>query len=393
MARAPKEPVAAEENPAFPSPRKASLLFGHEEAEQMLRDCLDRGRLPHAWLICGPRGIGKATLAWRFARYVLARTENWTPHQDASGSLFGDLPEPTEDPDSQDGKGPLYIDPERPVAHRIAAGGHADLLSIERGFNEKTGKRRAEIGVDECRAISGFSRMTAAEGGWRVIIIDAVDEMNRNAANALLKSLEEPPRDTLLLLVCHAPGRLLDTIRSRCRRLNLAPLSDQRTDAILSAGLPEMPVEERAMLVGLGGGSPGAALSLMEAGGLELQAALAHLLASLPELDITALYGLADRLNAAGAEQDFGITKDLLLQWIDRAIRAAALGQGGEMAAEQQLMHRLVLPDRIPDWLECRDRLRELFIRCERLNLERRQSLVEAFLRIKATLQDRPQPA
>src|SRR5712691_11401764 len=178
------------------APRANPHLRGHEAAERELRRLTEAGRLPHAILLCGPRGIGKATLAFRLARFLLAR----------SGDGFGD------------GDGGLAIDPEQSVFHRVASGGHADLLTVERTYDPRRRRLRSEILVEDTREIAGFFRLTAAEEGWRIVIVDGAEEMNRNAANALLKILEEPPRRALLLLVSHSPGRLLPTIRSRCRR-------------------------------------------------------------------------------------------------------------------------------------------------------------------------------
>ena len=187
----------------WPEPRRNPDLIGHETAEQALIDSAASGRMPHAWLICGPEGIGKATLAYRFARYLLAGPQ--------PAGLFGA------------GETGLYVAPDHPVFRRVAAKGHADLMTVELGADPKTGRMRGEIVVDDVRAVSEFMHMTPAEGGFRVVIVDIVDAMNRNAANALLKILEEPPPQALLLLVCHAPGRVLATIRSRCRKLVLRP--------------------------------------------------------------------------------------------------------------------------------------------------------------------------
>src|SRR5205814_6509761 len=159
---------------------------------------VEAGRLPHAILLSGPRGIGKATFAFRLARFLLAGPE------DLPAEMFGE----TE-------KGGLAIDSESGVFRRVASGGHADLLTVERAYDPRRRRMRGEIVVGDTREISAFLRLTPAEGGWRVVIVDGADEMNRNAANALLKILEEPPQRALLLLVAHSPGRLLPTIRSR----------------------------------------------------------------------------------------------------------------------------------------------------------------------------------
>src|SRR5271165_3045369 len=174
-----------------PEPRANPLLLGHEAAEATLAAALHSGRLHHAWLLTGPAGIGKATLAFRFARRLLA---------------------------GHGGEG-LQLDSTHPVFRRVAVGAHADLLTVERAFDPKRKRQRTEIVVDDVRRIGGFLHLTPAEGGWRVVVVDGADELNRNAANALLKVLEEPPPRALLLLTAAAPGRLPATIRSRTRRL------------------------------------------------------------------------------------------------------------------------------------------------------------------------------
>ena len=203
MADDPQDPNCV---PGAPHPRDTVRLIGQATAEAAFLDAFTSGRLHHAWLLTGPRGVGKATLAWRIARFLLA-----TPDPDPD-DMFG-VPAPTS----------LDVDPEHPVARRIAAGAEPGLKSVNRTENENTRRLRDQIVIDDIRALSGFFQLSAADGGRRVVIIDAADEMNPNAANALLKMLEEPPARTTLLLVCHQPSRLLPTIRSRCRTLRLRP--------------------------------------------------------------------------------------------------------------------------------------------------------------------------
>ena len=187
-----------------PHPRETSVLFGHAEAEQTLLEAYRSGRIPHAWLIGGESGIGKATLAYRMARFVLAYPDPAMPAVRKATSLA--------------------IPADHPVARRIAGQAHGDLLSLERVINEKTGKLFTVIRVDDIRRSVPFFGSTAGEGGWRIAIVDSVDELNKESENALLKVLEEPPPRALLLLVSNAPGRILPTIRSRCRMLMLRPL-------------------------------------------------------------------------------------------------------------------------------------------------------------------------
>src|SRR6266446_5649338 len=185
-------------------PRETSILAGHREAEAALLNAYRSGRIPHAWLIGGPQGIGKATLAYCMARFVLANRNPMTPSVQRAATLG--------------------VDPLDPVARQITAGAHGGLLVLERGLNDR-GVLRTVITVDETRETISFFGSTAAVDGWRVCIVDTVDELNPNAANALLKILEEPPQRSLFLLVSHSPARALPTILSRCRKLPLRPLA------------------------------------------------------------------------------------------------------------------------------------------------------------------------
>ncbi len=284
-------------DPEPPEPRANPLLVGHAAAEATLLGALRGRRMHHAWLITGPEGVGKATLAFRFARRVLAGV----PANDS-----------------------LALDPADPVFRRAMAGGHADLFTLQRTPGSDRKKLRAEIVVDDVREVGAFLRLTPAEGGWRVVVVDRADELNRNAANALLKVLEEPPPRALLLLVCAAPGRLPVTIRSRCRRLPLRPLGDADMARLLALYLPDQPEEERDRLIELAEGSPGRALMLREAQGLALAGLVDQVLAGLPEMP-RAGWEFADKL--AREEGAFSTFLDLLRAAIASAVRAHARGR------------------------------------------------------------------
>ena len=334
------------------APRRNPDLVGHGEAAAALARLARSGRLPHAILIGGPRGIGKATLAFRFARWLLAQADggDTTPSAD------------------------LALDPGHPVARRVAGGGHADLLTVERQWDPKRKRLRGEILAEEARAVAEFFHKTAAEGGWRIAIIDGAEEMNRHAANGILKILEEPPARSLLILVSHAAGRLLPTIRSRCRRLMLQPLAEAEVAALLALHRPDLPQPERTALARLAEGSIGRALELAESGGLALQQRLEALLAGLPRLDFAAVHELADTV-ARGDEDGFRTLTELLLELMRRAAVAAACGEAGTNPLQAHAAGER--------FIRLGDGLRELFARGEALALDRRQMLLDAFIRLE----------
>jgi DNA polymerase III subunit delta' len=357
-----EEEAAGEPQPVVP-PRDNALLLGHEAAEAALLQAYRSGRLPHAWLLSGPRGIGKATLAFRFARFLFAEGA-------ASPGLFAAPP------------ASLAIAPEHPVFRRVASGGHADLLVVERSIDPKRKKLRSEIVVDDTRAIATFLRLTPAEGAWRVVIVDGADLMNRNAANALLKILEEPPQKALLLLVSDNPGRLLPTIRSRCRILALKPLGEAEVREALARYRPDVSAGDRAVLAQLAEGSIGRGLDLAGAGGLVLYRSLVRLLEGLPALDGAALHALGDRVARADGEDAYRILAELLPGWVARMVALATGGGEGERAAlpgEAQTMRRLAGRRGLDQWVEVWENLNQLFALADSVNLDRKQVVLNAF--------------
>jgi DNA polymerase III subunit delta' len=287
------------------SPRATNMLFGHELAEQALLDAYKSGRMAHAWLLGGPPGIGKATLAYRFARFVLA-------HPDPAAA------------DVQRARS-LAVDPEHPVARRMAAQGQPDFFVLERVLNEQTGKLYTQIRVEDVRKLVAFFGATAREGGWRVAIVDAVDDLAREGANALLKVLEEPPARALLLLVSHSPGRELPTIRSRCRRLLLRPLADEDVRAALAVATErDADDPELAQAAAGADGSVARALALLEGEGLALREQVLSALAQLPNPDPRALHTMAEKV--AGTDpQVLAAFMDLVNGWMSQRL---GRGQG-----------------------------------------------------------------
>ncbi len=299
-------------------PRRASRLVGQGAAEAAFLQAWRGGRIHHAWLLTGPPGIGKATFAYRVARFVL------------TGGC---------------GTEGLAAPPTHPVARKVAAGSHPDLIVLEGYATTPIGAIRERIGVDEVRAAAAALRKTPAESAWRVGIIDPAEAMGREAANALLKLLEEPPPRTLLLLVSHAPGRLLPTIRSRCRRLALAPLAEADVAALLAALRPDADVAARARAAALGGGSVGRALALLDDEVAGWLPAAADPIAALAALDTPRAHALAETFARPGAEDSLALFFDLvragLVSRARRLVREGGHGEGPSLEACARLWENL----------------------------------------------------
>ena len=356
------------------APRHNAALIGHEAAEKTLLDAWASGRLPHAWLITGPRGTGKSTLAFRFARFLLVHGP--ASGMDAGPSLFGDAPVL---PDT------IAVPEEHPVFHRVASAGHADLITVERSWDDKGDRWRGDIVVQDVRAVIDRFGKTAAEGGYRVCIVDAADDMNINAANALLKILEEPPANAVLLLISHAPGSLLPTIRSRCRRLALKPLDSAALSQALERLLPDLDAAERHGLGILAEGSPGRAVTLASQGGLKLLHGLLEMIGQLPRPDYAKLHAFGDALARDRSGNGFLLMGELFRWWLARLVRSAAGGRiGGSgwseiFPGETALAQRLAgwqTPDR---WAEDWEQIGRLLDRGESVNLDRKQMLLNLF--------------
>ena len=353
-----------------PHPRETAHLFGQQAAEASFLEAFSMGRLHHGWLLTGPRGVGKATLAWRIARFLLA-----TPLQGAGG-LFGDPPPP---PDTLD-----IVEP-HPVARRLRAGAEPGLFLLRRGPNDKGDRLSTDIRVDEVRRLKSFLHLSAADGGRRVVIVDAADELNIAAANALLKLLEEPPAGATLLLISHQPSGLLPTIRSRCRELRLAPLSPD--DLALALTQADARVPDHAALAVLSAGSAGEAIRLANLDGLALYARIVALFGSLPRLDRPRALALAETATqrGAGAEGRLDLLLTLFDLFLSRLARAGILGQTGPEAApdEAALLARLSPHDRAArDWASLHQTLGARARHGRAVNLDPGALVLDMILRI-----------
>ncbi|NDV88665.1 DNA polymerase III subunit delta' [Aurantimonas aggregata] len=320
-------------------PLSTLRLFGHRPAWDELVSARSGGRFHHAWLLQGPVGIGKATTAYAVARALLGARE-----EAGEGATAG-------------------FRPDDPVVRQIAQGTHPGLVHIVRPSNERTGGFRTQITVDEVRRLNRFFHATASASGWRVALIDPADDMNRSAANALLKILEEPPPRSTFLITSHAPGRLLPTIRSRCRLLRFDALDAPDLASAIEATRPGTDAAAIKAAIPLAEGSVRQALMLIGSGGIEINATLATLLKA-DRPDWNAIHALADALTLKGREAAY----DLLLAALLAAIAAeseARLNVGdGEGAA---LLAAL--------WQAESSRLRE----AAAYNLDRKQTLLTLF--------------
>jgi DNA polymerase-3 subunit delta' len=332
-------------------PREQPHLIGHAREEQALLEAYRSGRIHHGWILGGVKGSGKATLAFRFARFVLAN------------------PDPTSA--AVRNATSLAIDPESPTFRRVANGSHIDLLNLRRPWDEKAKRFKTEIPVDEIRRTVGFFGSTAGEGGWRIAIVDPADDMNANAANALLKILEEPPQRSLFLVIANHPGRLLPTIRSRCRMLTMHPLSDAEVlTGMRTFGIGARHAENvLASAASLSEGSLRRASLLLELGGVDIWNTIGRLMAAPARIDLKSVYGLADQLSMRGADDVF----ELGIEFIVRAIHLEAV-----RAAETDVA-------RAVGWAQLHaDVLREVAT-AEALNLDRKALILSLFRAVQAT--------
>jgi DNA polymerase III subunit delta' len=326
-----------------PHPRQTTSFVGHAAAERAFLDAFRAGRMPHAWIIGGPEGIGKATLAWRVARFLLAN--------------------PDPQPPSIQGAQTLDVDAASPAARQIAALSSPHIALLRREWNEKIKNFYTEIRVDEVRRATRIFQHAAGGNGWRVAIIDSADELNRNAANALLKLIEEPPARSLFLLIAHRPGRILPTIRSRCRLLMLEPLKDSevaRAIELLELDCPKREITDASRRAG---GSVKEALRLLEGESRQFDAGLDALLTRLPDVEWREIHALADAV--AGRENEIAYETLIakIFTFLDRAVReGSALG-----------------PARLQPYAEAWEKILDAARETEVLNLDKRPLILSIF--------------
>ena len=366
------------------SPEEQTELFGHDHAQKLLLDMWNNDRLSGSWLFCGAKGIGKATLAYRLARFILSQ-----PAENEVG-LFGEAEKPVS----------LEISENHPVFKTVAQRTNPGLRVVECALKEeeiksrqaaldsgkpldpeteKSRKRYDEIRISDIREAETFLHLTAGANGWRVMIIDSADDMNANAANALLKSLEEPPPKTVIILISHQPGKLLPTIRSRCRKIQLKPLENNLLEDILNKKTPSVSSADRHALTLLAQGSPGKALSLCELDGVSVFTQMVSLLSDFPKLPVSALYAFSDKV--LKEKEIMRMSQALFLQWLSRVCVQSQTGGGEEIfPSELQIMQRL---QKYLEPLRLMEIIGELQQSFADTDLDQKQVFVNAFLRLQ----------
>lgn len=349
------------------APRTTAELLGHEEVEAALLADYSAGRLPHAIILAGPSGIGKATLAYRLARFLFAQGG-----AEAAG-LFGAPEKPKS----------LYIAPDNPVFRRVASGGHADLAVVEREYDEKRGRLKQDIPVETVRGIKDKLRQKAAEGGWRIALVDSAEYLNQHGQNALLKILEEPPPKSLLILTTSQPGAFLPTIRSRCRMVRMEPLGTAAVAELLGKFAPGIGDGDKEAVSRYAEGSIGRALQFYAGGGMELYKELLSVVAAIPAIDVVKLQDMAEKTGRD--EQSYETARDIMTGWCERIVRLQARGEplSDVMPGDSAVFRRLM--DSYPPrhFLDAWEKMSHLFRQSEWSNLDKRQALIGAFLMLQ----------
>lgn len=349
------------------SPRNNPDLLGHEEIEKSLLADYNAGRLPHAIVLSGPSGIGKATLAFRLARFLFSQGAS-------EGGLFGG---DDAKPDT------MYVAPDNPVFRRVASGGHADLEVIEREMDEKKGKLKRDIAVDTVREVKDMLHQKAAEGGWRVVIVDSAEYLNHHGQNALLKILEEPPSKSLLILTTSQPGAFLPTIRSRCRMIQMEPLKTATVAALLEKFAPTIGDGEKEAISRYAEGSIGRALQFYADGGMELYRDLLSILSEIPAIDLVKLQDMAEKVGRS--EEAYDTAREILTNWCSRIARLQARGEPAAdvMPGDSAVFMRLMESYPPCHFLDTWEKMSQLFNQTEWSNLDKRLALVSAFLMLQ----------
>lgn len=329
-------------------PKENTKLFGHASSESFLASAYKTGKVHHAILLEGPQGIGKATLAFKFANHVLSHPE------------FEQAPESLADPDE-----------ESPVYKQIAGGASHNLMHIKCETDPKTGKVKSAITVDDIRKTGRFFSQTSGSNNWRIAIIDVADDLNRSAANAILKILEEPPKRALFLVLSHSPGRLLPTIRSRCLSIRLKPLEDEQLEAALSHldALRDLDQDNIKQLLHLSDGSVSRALTVLNYGGAELIQTFNEIIAPNSNVERKTVHKLCESLAARDQDVSYHFFVEHMIGHVMNLAKEAA--NSAQMQKASQLA-------------ELSNQLTNHKLESDTYNLDRKQTLLTLFSMIEA---------
>lgn len=349
-------------------PRKSDFLVGYDNMENDLLRQIENGTLPHALIFAGPEGIGKSTFAYRMIRYLLKHGKE----NSADGGLFGD-DLPAEKPQN------FEIPADDPVFSKVASGGHSDLMTVERAYDEKKQRFKGNVDVDSVRKITPFMRMTASQGGWRIVLVDDADTMNRNAQNAVLKILEEPPAHALIILVCHRAGAMIPTIRSRARLINFAPLGKEDFTAVLRREHAALPMDDIEILHNISGGSAGRALQIHDEGGLESIDKIMGLLYGWPEWQWSQIHLLADSLSRPGQEDSLRAFQEVFLWVMNSTLRAKARGEMPPAPLNNDAIRNITDHYTLNQLIEITGNLQAHFDKVQASNLDKRHAVLGAF--------------
>ncbi len=363
------EAAMAHESAGLQPPREMKDCLGHNAVEAALLEQIESDSLPHALIFSGPQGIGKSTMAFRLARYLF---KNGRGGGSADGGLFGDdLPKET----FKD----MFVAPDDPVFRQVVSGGHADLMTIGRLFDEKKNRYKGAVEVGEIRKITPFMRMTASQGGWRIAIVDDADTMNRNAQNAILKILEEPPEHALLILVCHRLGAMIPTIRSRCRTVPFAALDHDNFSQLISRDHGTLPQSDMDILYNISSGSIGQGLRILEEDGLGAIEKIMMLLHSWPQWQWSEIHALADSMSKPGQENSLKAFQDVLMWVVNSLLRAKARGETPRSPLNNEATQKILAHYSLQDWIEISGQLQEHFDTVTAASLDKRHAVLGAF--------------
>lgn len=344
----------------LPHPRSQPELFGHATAARQMAAAARSGHLHHAWLVSGPKGVGKATLAWRFARAILAHGRSDCPDD-------------------------LAVPSEHIAFRRIVQLAHPDVTVIRRPWDPDRKRFKTELPISEVRKLRGFFSKHPSAGDAQLAIVDCADDMSIEAQNALLKILEEPPKAAILLLLSHAPGQLLPTIKSRCRALQLRPLPPEDMALALQKLVPDVAPQQLAIASVLAEGSPGQAAAYAMSGATVTYQELLSLLATLPRLNHGMIHGFAERVVKQLADRTVSEVSTLLSLLVQRHLRAS-MGTLAPMAVETEAFRRMAQAVPGQGWSEFWTDLRSQYNRADMLNLDKKQFVLNAFYSIESAI-------